>query len=184
MADPAIQKMRMWFESQPFSVRLLTLMLFMEEAIESQYGKETVTNFSNELREAFKRAQIIFKKEESAEGHPQRVVTGEAAMSDKAKDFFEMSEKAKEFFACTVGQLLRDLQAVARTTDEQRAAKRKLMHELIKPRAEEFFNGMTGPDVLLMHLEQVIELANYIQEPEAMTKWLWFEHQRRAKAVQ
>ena len=63
------------------------------------------------------------------------------------------------------------------TTDEQRAVARNRMRELIHPQAQEIFKGMTGPDVLLIHLEQVIELANYIQEPEALTKWLWFEKQ-------
>jgi hypothetical protein len=184
MADRALQQVRMWLESQPFSFRLLTLMVFMIEAIESEYGKEISTNFENELRTAFTKARVIFKKPESAEGHSQRVVTGEEAMSDKAKDVFEMSDKAKDFFASTLAQHLRNLQAVARTTDEQREVGRKRMHELIKPHADEIFKGMTGPDVLLMHLEQFIELANFIAEPESVTKWLWFEQQRRGNAVQ
>jgi len=58
------------------------------------------------------------------------------------------------------------------------------MQELIRPHADELFKAMTGPDVLLMHLEQFIDLANFIAEPEALTRWLWFEQQRRANAVQ
>ena len=184
MADRAVQQMRSWPESQPFSVRLLTLMLFMIEAIKSEYGEEIGANFENELRTAFTKAKVIFTKPESADGHSQRVVTAERAMSEKAKDVIEMSDKAKDCFASTLGQLFRDLHAVARTTDEQREVVRKRMRELIHPEAQEIFKGMTGPDVLLIHLEQVIELANYIQEPEALTKWLWFEQQRRANAVQ
>jgi hypothetical protein len=182
MADRTVQQVRMWLESQPFSLRLLTLMVFMIEAIESEYGKEISTTFENELRAAFTKARVIFKKPESAEGHSQRVVTGEEAVSEKAKDVFEMSDKAKDFFASTLAQHLRNLQAVARTTDEQREVGRKRMHELIKPHA--VFKGMTGPDVLLMHLEQFIELANFIAEPESVTKWLWFGQQRRTNAVQ
>lgn len=58
MADLTVQQVRTWLESQPFSLRVLTLILFMLEAIESKYGKGTATNFENELREAFNKARI------------------------------------------------------------------------------------------------------------------------------
>jgi len=180
MADRAVQQVRMWLESQPFSLRLLTLMVFMIEAIKSEYGEEIGTNFENELRAAFTKAKVIFKKPESAEGHSQRV--GEGKMSDK--DVIEMTDRAKDFFASTLAQLFRDLRAVTTTTDKQREVARQRISGLVHPHADEIFKGWTGPDVLLMNLEHVIELANYIQEPEALTKWLWFEQQRRANAVQ
>jgi hypothetical protein len=33
MADPGVQLVREWLQRQPFSLRILTLILFMEEAV-------------------------------------------------------------------------------------------------------------------------------------------------------
>jgi hypothetical protein len=93
-----------------------------------------------------------------------------------------MSDKATDFFASTLAQHLRSLQAVATTTDKQRDAARNRMSGLIQARAPEIYKSMKGPDVLLMHLEHFIELANFIEEPESLTRWL--EQKRKANAVQ
>lgn len=52
MADEAVKSVRQWLQLQPFSMRMLTLILFMVENIESEFGKEVSRTFENELREA------------------------------------------------------------------------------------------------------------------------------------
>jgi len=40
MVDPSVQRVREWLQSQPFSLRLLTLILFIEEAVEDEFGSK------------------------------------------------------------------------------------------------------------------------------------------------
>lgn len=55
MADPSVQRVREWFRQQPFSLRVLTLLLFMVEAVEEEFGEETKKSFEDDLREAFRK---------------------------------------------------------------------------------------------------------------------------------
>jgi hypothetical protein len=52
MTDPGVQLVREWLQRQPFSLRFLTLLLFMEEAVREQFGEETLKSFEDELRNA------------------------------------------------------------------------------------------------------------------------------------
>jgi hypothetical protein len=40
LTDPDVQLVREWFQRQPFSLRILTLLLFMVEAVEEEFGEE------------------------------------------------------------------------------------------------------------------------------------------------
>jgi len=42
MTDPGVQLVREWLQRQPFSLRMITLILFMEEAVKDQFGEETI----------------------------------------------------------------------------------------------------------------------------------------------
>ena len=53
MADPSVQRVREWLQQQAFSLRILTLLLFMVEAVEEEFGEETKKSFEDDLREAF-----------------------------------------------------------------------------------------------------------------------------------
>ena len=50
MTDPGVQLVREWLRRQPFSLRLLTLFLFTEEAVMDEFGEETRKNFARHLR--------------------------------------------------------------------------------------------------------------------------------------
>lgn len=50
MVDRSVQLVREWFERQPFSLRMLTLLLFLVEAVEEECGEEMKTKFENDLR--------------------------------------------------------------------------------------------------------------------------------------
>jgi hypothetical protein len=52
MTDPGVQLVREWLQRQPFSLRILTLMLFMVEAIKDEFGEQTMKSFEDDLREA------------------------------------------------------------------------------------------------------------------------------------
>jgi hypothetical protein len=52
MADPAVQAVREWLLKQPFALRFLTLLLFMVEAVEAEFGKVIARAFEDDLREA------------------------------------------------------------------------------------------------------------------------------------
>src|SRR5215469_2813948 len=52
MADPSVQRARAWLERTPFSLRLVTLLLFLAEAMEDAFGTEAATCFENDLRAA------------------------------------------------------------------------------------------------------------------------------------
>jgi hypothetical protein len=55
MTDPSVQRIREWLNSQPFSLRILTLILFMEEAVEAEFGRETMKAFDKDLKEAYRK---------------------------------------------------------------------------------------------------------------------------------
>jgi hypothetical protein len=55
MTDPGVQAVREWLRHQPFSVRLLTLLLFLEEAVEDEFGKETMNSFEIDLKAALRK---------------------------------------------------------------------------------------------------------------------------------
>jgi hypothetical protein len=38
---PGVQLVREWLQRQPFSLRILTLILFMKEAVKDEFGEET-----------------------------------------------------------------------------------------------------------------------------------------------
>jgi len=50
MTDPGVQLVREWLRQQPFSLRLLTLFLFTEEAVMDEFGEDTRKNFAVHLR--------------------------------------------------------------------------------------------------------------------------------------
>jgi hypothetical protein len=55
MADPGVQAVREWLQCQPFSLRIVTLILFMEEAVKDEFGEETMNNFDRDLKEAYRK---------------------------------------------------------------------------------------------------------------------------------
>jgi hypothetical protein len=54
MTDPGVQLVREWLQRQPFSLRILTLILFMVEAVKDEFGEETMKSFED-LREAYRK---------------------------------------------------------------------------------------------------------------------------------
>jgi len=55
MTDPGVQIVREWLQRQPFSLRFLTLLLFMEEAVKDEFGEETMNSFDRDLKEAYRK---------------------------------------------------------------------------------------------------------------------------------
>jgi len=55
MTDSAVQLVRAWLQQQPFCLRILTLLLFMVEAVEDKFGEETKKTFEDDLRKAFRK---------------------------------------------------------------------------------------------------------------------------------
>jgi len=55
MADLIVQAVRKWLQRQPYSLRMLTLLLFLEETVEAEFGEGTMRTFMNGVREAFKK---------------------------------------------------------------------------------------------------------------------------------
>lgn len=62
MVDPGVQKVREWLRRQPFSLRILTLLLFMVEAVEEEFGEETKKTFEDDLREGVSKTTIAGRK--------------------------------------------------------------------------------------------------------------------------
>jgi hypothetical protein len=54
MTDPGVKPVREWLQRQPFSLRILTLILFMVEAVKD-VGEETMKSFEGDLREAYRK---------------------------------------------------------------------------------------------------------------------------------
>lgn len=42
MVDRDVQLVREWLQRQPYSLRMLTLVLFLEETVEAEFGEETM----------------------------------------------------------------------------------------------------------------------------------------------
>jgi hypothetical protein len=55
MADPSVQRVREWLQSQSFELRMVTLLLFLVEAVESKFGKDVSRSFENDMREAYRK---------------------------------------------------------------------------------------------------------------------------------
>jgi hypothetical protein len=55
MADPSVQRVREWLQSQSFELRMVTLLLFLVEAVESKFGKNVSRVFENDIREAYRK---------------------------------------------------------------------------------------------------------------------------------
>ena len=55
MTDPGVRLVREWLQRHPFSLRILTLILFMDEAIKDEFGEETMKGFDRDLREAYRK---------------------------------------------------------------------------------------------------------------------------------
>jgi len=55
MADPGVQIVREWLQRQPFSLRILTLIVFMDEAVKAEFGEEIRKSFQDDLREAVRK---------------------------------------------------------------------------------------------------------------------------------
>lgn len=55
MADPQVQQVREWLRSQPFSLRILTLILFLEEAVEEQFGTDVKNAFDAGLKDLYRK---------------------------------------------------------------------------------------------------------------------------------
>jgi hypothetical protein len=49
-----VQRVREWLESQPFELRMVTLILLMTETVESQHGTDVRRVFERELKEAYR----------------------------------------------------------------------------------------------------------------------------------
>jgi hypothetical protein len=47
-----------WLQRQPFSLRIITLMLFMVEAIKDEFGEQTMKSFEDDLREAYRKLPV------------------------------------------------------------------------------------------------------------------------------
>ena len=58
MADPGVQLVREWLQRQPFSLRLLTLLVFMDEAVKAEFGEEIGKIFQDDLRVAFRKLPL------------------------------------------------------------------------------------------------------------------------------
>lgn len=67
MADPDVQKVREWLQSQSHSLRMLTLLLFLEEAVRDEFGEAVRLSFDADLREACKKLPISRVEREARE---------------------------------------------------------------------------------------------------------------------
>jgi hypothetical protein len=55
MTDPNVQRVREWLQCQPFSLRILTLILFTEEAVRDEFGEEVRKQFDGGLKEVYRK---------------------------------------------------------------------------------------------------------------------------------
>jgi hypothetical protein len=58
MVDRDVQLVREWLQRQPFSLRILTLILFLVEAVQEECGEEMKTKFENDLRVAISKLPL------------------------------------------------------------------------------------------------------------------------------
>lgn len=58
MTDPGVQLVRQWLQHQQFSLRILTLILFMEEAVKDEFGEETMKSLDRDLKEGVSKTTI------------------------------------------------------------------------------------------------------------------------------
>ena len=50
MTDPGVKLVREWLQRQPFSLRMLTLLVFINEAVKDEFGEETMKSFDRDLK--------------------------------------------------------------------------------------------------------------------------------------
>ena len=50
----AVQAVREWLECKPFALRFLTLLRFMEEALEQEFGRDVMVTFFHEINPAMR----------------------------------------------------------------------------------------------------------------------------------
>jgi hypothetical protein len=70
MTDPGVQLVREWLQRQPFSLRFLTLLLFMEEAVREEFGEETLKSFEDELKKACRKLPMQVRANQVNQGKP------------------------------------------------------------------------------------------------------------------
>ena len=58
MTDPGVQIVREWLQRQPFSLRILTLIVFMDEAVKDELGEETMKSFERDLKGVFRKLPL------------------------------------------------------------------------------------------------------------------------------
>jgi hypothetical protein len=52
---PGVRRMFDWLECQPFSLRIITLIFFMAEAVKAEFGEGTMKSFEDDLRAAYRK---------------------------------------------------------------------------------------------------------------------------------
>ena len=88
MADRGVQLLREWLQRQPFSLRMLTLLLFMVEAVEEKFGAETRKGFENDLRDALRKLPRFWEEtQKSSENDLGEVCV--LPQSEMEKAFFQ-----------------------------------------------------------------------------------------------
>ncbi len=53
--DPNVQRVRDWFQAQPFELRILTLILFLTESVKNEFGEEIMEKFDSDLKEVYRK---------------------------------------------------------------------------------------------------------------------------------
>ena len=64
MADPSVQRVREWLESQSYCLRVLTLLLFIEEAVKDEFGEQVRRSFDKDLQAAFRKLPMSREERE------------------------------------------------------------------------------------------------------------------------
>ena len=50
-----VDRVRAWLQSQPFEVRMVTLILLLVETVEAKHGKDASRVFESDMREAYRK---------------------------------------------------------------------------------------------------------------------------------
>jgi hypothetical protein len=64
MTDPSVQRVREWLESQSHCLRMLTLLLFIEEAVRDEFGEQVRLSFDADLRVACRKLPMSREEQE------------------------------------------------------------------------------------------------------------------------
>ncbi len=65
MTDPGVQRVREWLESQSHCLRMITLLLFLEETVRDEFGEQVRLSFDKDLREACRKLPMSREEQES-----------------------------------------------------------------------------------------------------------------------